>query len=293
MAEHAVESLLSILPAASLSAFLVTYLASKAGFFRPLSAADYPRTPDFGDFAFVFLTYLLFQALLFPLIVKSVVSLYSRAWVDPGEFSGHDLIWINCIGQWATIPCLAIFCKLFKPEILTCVSRNDTARTPGDRLYNLLLGAATWVISYPVVFVLNLILAEVTEFFFHSPEVDQVAVKILKMTFNDPVLLAFSFGAIVLVAPVVEEFMFRGVLQPWIRSKVGPLLGIMITSTAFSGIHFSSSQGIYNLELLPALFLLSCYLGYLYERQRSLWAPVGLHMTFNLVSAVMLINQGS
>lgn len=293
MAESALEDPLNILSTAGLLTFLVTCIAMKAGFYRSLPAANYSRTPTFGDLLFVFLAYLTFHIVLFPLGVYLGLSLYmQRLMIPPLRISEDTQMWINCLSLWISIPVLVYFCRLLQPTALQCVRESDSVETKKEWVYNLSLGAITWLICYPVVFFLNLILSGVLGFFFHSPETDQVAVKLLKMTFSDPLMLAFYLFAIVLIVPIVEEFIFRGIFQRWLSSKMGPWFGIIISSLGFSALHYSSSQGIYNLELLPSLYVLSCYLGFLYERQRSLWAPIGLHMTFNLVSASMLIYQG-
>lgn len=293
MAESVLEDPLSIFSTASLLTFLVTFIAVKAGFYRSLSAAIYPRIPSFVNVLFVFLAYLTFHLLLFPFGVYLGLSLYAQAWVSPPwNISEDTQMWINCLSLWMSIPILWFLCRIFQPSALQCVIGSDTVETKNEWVYNLSLGSLTWLICYPIVFLLNLILSEVLEIFFHPPETDQVAVKLLKMTFSDPSQLAFYLLAIVLIVPIVEEFLFRGILQRWLSSKVGAWPGILIASLGFAALHYSSSQGLYNLELLPSLYLLSCYLGFLYERQRSLWAPIGLHMTFNLISATMLIFQG-
>lgn len=294
MAESVLEDPLSIFSTASLLTFLVTFIAVKAGFYRSLSAPDYRSIPTFGNLLFVFLAYLTFHMILFPIGVYLALSVYSQTWITlPWNISEETQMWINGLSLWMSIPVLWLLCRVFQPSALKSVIKNDTVETVKEWAYNISLGVVTWLVCYPVVFLINLILAEVLENFFNPPQTDQVAVKLLKMTFNDPAQLAFYMFAIVLIVPVVEEFIFRGIFQRWLSPKLGPWVGVIISSLGFSALHYSSSQGIYNLELLPSLFVLSCYLGYLYERQRSLWAPIGLHMTFNLISASMLIYQGT
>lgn len=293
MTESVLEEQLTILVSASSLALAVTFIAIRAGFYRSLSVRNYSRTPTFGDLLFVLLAYLTFQLVLLPLGFYLGLSLYSGAWLSPPwNISEETQMWINCLSLWLSVPILWCFCRLFQPTALKCVTASDTVETKSEWIYNFSFGAVTWLVCYPIVFLLNFILSEMLEFFFHPPEIDQVAVKLLKMTFSNPLQQAFYLSAIILIVPIVEEFIFRGILQRWLSAKIGPWLGIICASVGFAGMHFASSQGIYNLELLPSLFVLSCYLGFLYERQRSLWAPIGLHTTFNLISASMLIYQG-
>lgn len=79
----------------------------------------------------------------------------------------------------------------------------------------------------------------------------------------------------VFIAPVVEELLFRGLLQSAIRSFVKrPWSGIILVSLVFATIH-------QNAEHWPALFVLGVGLGYAYERSGSLLRPILIHAMFN------------
>lgn len=289
MAESVLENSAALLPFVGVLTLVVTYMAVKAGFYRPLSAASYSRTPTFGDVLFVFSLYLTYST-LFPFALYFALLILQK--VFPGMHSENANLWVACLNLWLTLPVASYLCHEMKPSALRSVMESDTSKTKNDVWYNLSVGAITWFICYPGVILLTLFLSGVLEALFHPPETDQVAVKFLKKTFNDPTLSACFLSGVVFAVPMIEEFLFRGILQRYLIPKMGLLAGILMTSVGFSGMHYSATQGMYNLELLPALFVLSCYLGYLYERQRSLWAPIGLHMTFNLISSMMLIFKG-
>ena len=80
-----------------------------------------------------------------------------------------------------------------------------------------------------------------------------------------------------LVVPVFEELLFRGFFQTSLRSLSGsPWVGIVLTSVFFSILHPPTH--------IPALFFLSCGLGYAYERSGSLLRPTLMHIFFNGLS---------
>lgn len=86
----------------------------------------------------------------------------------------------------------------------------------------------------------------------------------------------------VLVAPVVEELIFRGVILHKMR-KVIPFLGANISQAAIFGIcHLNIVQGLYA-------FGIGLILGYVAKKFKTIFAPMVLHMTLNatgfLVSA--------
>ncbi|MEG0037325.1 MAG: CPBP family intramembrane glutamic endopeptidase [Victivallaceae bacterium] len=92
----------------------------------------------------------------------------------------------------------------------------------------------------------------------------------------------------VLVIPFTEELLFRGFLQSWLRKK-GRTFAIITTSLIFAGLHFSPSQADGNFILIPSLFLVSLFLGLVYEKEKNLLAPYLLHALFNLSHALMII----
>lgn len=86
------------------------------------------------------------------------------------------------------------------------------------------------------------------------------------------VLLAFLA---VVVAPLVEEMIFRGLFQTMFRSYLErPWLAIVLTSTLFAAVHANGTHW-------PALFVLSIGLGYAYEKSGSLFRSIFMHAMFN------------
>jgi membrane protease YdiL (CAAX protease family) len=114
---------------------------------------------------------------------------------------------------------------------------------------------------------------------------------------SGPVTRWMLIGGAVLVAPVIEELLFRGLFQTllvWafnraarrrgageeLASHAGRLSGaagrwmaIGITSVVFAGIHDKWS--------VPPIFVLALCLGFAYERTGSLWVTMSIHALFN------------
>jgi membrane protease YdiL (CAAX protease family) len=85
----------------------------------------------------------------------------------------------------------------------------------------------------------------------------------------------------VVVAPIQEEMLFRGLVQTTIRSYVNrPWFAIAATSAMFAAIHYP------YVEHMPALFILAMGLGYSYEKSGSLWQPIFMHALFNGTAVV-------
>lgn len=91
------------------------------------------------------------------------------------------------------------------------------------------------------------------------------------------------FVAAVVVAPVMEELVFRVILQSSLIRWCGPEIGITVTAILFAAVHgFPDSLG-----LLPLAFIL----GYVYHQRRSFISVVLLHALFNAFNIALLVLQ--
>lgn len=89
----------------------------------------------------------------------------------------------------------------------------------------------------------------------------------------------------VVIAPVLEEALFRGLIQTVIRSFiVRPWTSILISSALFASIHANAGHW-------PALFVLSMCMGYAYEKSGSLFRPIFIHSLFNGITIIAVLNQ--
>jgi len=88
--------------------------------------------------------------------------------------------------------------------------------------------------------------------------------------------LVLSVILVVIVAPLVEEMLFRGVLLSALGSYFGAGVALVGQAVLFAAYHFSAWM------FVPMLLLgLAC--GYLTQHRGSLWPAVVLHALFNAV----------
>ena len=85
----------------------------------------------------------------------------------------------------------------------------------------------------------------------------------------------------IVVAPLGEEILFRGVLYPWIKRIGYPRLALWITALVFAAIHF-------NLAAFVPLVFLAVVLVALYEYTGNLLASIMTHMLFNAANFIAL-----
>ncbi len=89
----------------------------------------------------------------------------------------------------------------------------------------------------------------------------------------------------VVIAPVLEEMLFRGLFQTAIRSFFSkPWLSVVISSVLFAAFHQPGHW--------PALFVLAVCLGYSYEKSGSLFRPIFIHSLFNATAVIAALYSG-
>ncbi|MGI9647546.1 MAG: CPBP family intramembrane glutamic endopeptidase [Acidimicrobiia bacterium] len=93
--------------------------------------------------------------------------------------------------------------------------------------------------------------------------------------------------AIAVLAPILEEMLFRGVLQDALKVRMSVTGAVWITGIVFGLVHLTDPAA---LALVPALIVLGIVLGLVREHgSGSLSRPILMHMGFNAVTAVGLI----
>ncbi|MEM9216272.1 MAG: CPBP family intramembrane glutamic endopeptidase [Cyanobacteria bacterium P01_F01_bin.150] len=75
-----------------------------------------------------------------------------------------------------------------------------------------------------------------------------------------------------IVAPLVEEFTFRGLFWHYWSARRSIQTGLLLTALLFASLHPQNFVG---------MFVFSLVLSLLYLRTRSLWVPIGIHAIYN------------
>lgn len=91
---------------------------------------------------------------------------------------------------------------------------------------------------------------------------------------------------LVVMTPIIEELIFRGLLYGSLKKGTSILVAAFITSALFAAGHLSeSSSGPLYIAGIDT-FVLSAVLIYLREKTGSLWASIGLHALKNAIAFV-------
>ncbi len=98
---------------------------------------------------------------------------------------------------------------------------------------------------------------------------------------------AYAIGAFaILVAPVMEEMIFRGILFAIFESQVGLRFAILITAILFGGLHVPEYWGAWNHMFL--IFLVGLVFSLARGRSGSLAPSVFLHVGYNASMMIIL-----
>lgn len=156
--------------------------------------------------------------------------------------------------------------------IIIVARRRGSWREIGFRappLLPLLLTPVIFLAEMIAIAVINLTILQVTGAF-DNPQRD---------LFTDPsgfswlnFGLALVAGAI--IAPIVEELVFRGLLYQWLRARTNVVTAVILSGAIFGAIHGIPIA-------FPALFLVGMVLAATFEYSRSLWVPIALHFLQN------------
>jgi membrane protease YdiL (CAAX protease family) len=102
------------------------------------------------------------------------------------------------------------------------------------------------------------------------PQQDTLLEAYARMPWGTPTILVIA----AVVAPLLEEFFFRGWVQRRLEQRFAPARAILLTALLFSAAHF-------ELFGFPTRLLFGLVAGYLAWSTRSIWPGVILHGFYN------------
>ncbi|MFW6076800.1 MAG: CPBP family intramembrane glutamic endopeptidase [Hyphomicrobiales bacterium] len=163
---------------------------------------------------------------------------------------------------------------------------------------SLMLRSARWrlwqyavfaVVTVGFLVLLQQVLFHVTDLFGIAPEDPSGDLERLRQYFNldNPASVVLMGLLAVVLAPLAEEFVFRGFLfGAFQKSRLGVVGSAILLSVAWSVTHWG-----YSSQNLVALFGLGLLFAYIVWRTGSLWPAIVGHAANNLVAVVALLGH--
>lgn len=145
--------------------------------------------------------------------------------------------------------------------------KSDELRFISEKKFNILMASVVFVVGMGMW----------TNYFSEMAELPDNMKEVFAMMMSNP----FGVVSIVVLAPIVEELLFRGAIQGYLMRKYGnPYWCIVLSSLIFSIVHANPAQ-------IPFAFVLGMALGWMYYLTGSLVPSVLMHFVNN-GSAVLL-----
>ena len=208
--------------------------------------------------------------------VMSALILALIAWLLLTPIAGIKIsIWIALIiGEGALIIPALLYVRSRRYDFRTTFRLN---KPPGGTLLSALIIAIS---LQPLIDEFDRLLSRILPLPSFVDEHLQGAYESLKV--DSVASFALMAIGVVIIAGIVEEGLFRGVLQKSFESEKSPLKAVIISSTVFSIVHFSPQ--------IVQIFSLGALLGYIAFRADSIYPSIVLHIVNNAI-AVTFINM--
>lgn len=176
---------------------------------------------------------------------------------------------------------LAIRWKLLKSENLC------------PRVRDLWIGVAALALSYPLMHLTSLAANTVYTLTGGAPDspLQHGTLELLATGDRASVWWWAIVAGAVLGAPILEEVVFRGFLQPAIRAMAGPWAAILISGALFTMLHIprGPDSGGATWLAIPTLAVLAIALGIARERSGRLGVPIVMHIAFNALNVALAL----
>ena len=190
----------------------------------------------------------------------------------------RGMVLVNGGGYLGGLLALGFLVSLFRPLLGTLGRRPRFGDIPRA------LGA--YVIAHPLIWLIGWLSTLLAQALAGPEAIDPLAHETLQALRDAPMGVWWVLTGVIAVvaAPVLEELIYRGMVQNGLMRLSGsPGLAIGGSALVFSLMHYSSVAP----HALPTLFALGVAFGMAYNRTRCLAVPIVMHATFNAINLAM------
>lgn len=240
--------------------------------------------------------------LVIPSLLRSQMGPASRPASQPAPLPDTQVIGLTLAMQLLPLAGLGVFYAIAGPANLLRLGLGV-----GDWRRTALWGFAGALLLIPQIIWLSMALERLYRYLEFEHPLKHALLLLFRNTHSPWVKLGVIVGATI-GAPLFEELVFRGHVQTllgrvfrvqWMSSRAASPTPVPdLSPRADAVIRWLAVIGASLLFTLvhepwswPAIFVLSLWLGYAYERTGSLYVPILMHMLFNGVSIVIAIAQ--
>jgi uncharacterized protein len=199
--------------------------------------------------------------------------------------SGTDQLIADLAVDGAFLVALLVWFRARQPDWPTVLG----VPPRGSRAREIAWGAAAGVVLYPTIAIgVGLLLQFVFDLF--SPTPVEAPAQLPEGLSRGGEILAVILA--VLVAPVVEELFFRGVVFRSIRDRYGFPIGAIVSAVVFGLVHYVPAPWRDAALLQTAMVFTGLALAWIYERRGTIVASMAAHMAFNTIGIWIILRSG-
>lgn len=96
-------------------------------------------------------------------------------------------------------------------------------------------------------------------------------------------MISIAFISAAIISPIYEEIFYRGFIYRWLRTRIGLIGAILLSSTIFTVAHIPT----YN--AMPVNFFGGIIFAFAYERSGSIWPGVLIHGITNGLMVLLAV----
>jgi len=205
----------------------------------------------------------------------------TSSWENPGEVS-----MVSLVLQTALMPLCGLVAVIF------LAARNGTTirRAFGIGIHrprvSLRLAMYAYLAAIPPVIAAGVVYMRILTLI-GSPLTPQPVVDLLADTDAPLTAMTYLAGTAVIIAPIFEEIIFRGIALPILLRRFPPLVAICLVSLLFAALHFHTPS-------FAALFTISSAFSIAYIWTGSLTVSIYMHAIFNAANiGILVLTRGS
>lgn len=177
----------------------------------------------------------------------------------------------NLIGNEASMLIVYLF-AFGIPALVLYFFRKRRVKLKSPNLHN-----QNKIILFAVLGTISLLFGMIFPIAYSIPLPESIKIYFSSMAGQGGVL---SLVLVVIVAPIIEEFIFRGVILNGLLKKYTPLISILISSALFAIVHLNPWQ------FVPAL-IAGIFIGWVFYKTKNLFLAIIIHASNNLINSLM------
>ncbi|MFZ4773150.1 MAG: CPBP family intramembrane glutamic endopeptidase [Chlamydiia bacterium] len=189
-------------------------------------------------------------------------------------------------------PCILLlaYFAIKERDTFAYILKDKSTLPPTTYLKDALMGATIFIVAFPLLSFFQSFVEWILVSYFNMEVPKQFFIDFIKQIRTNIPLVIFTFTLVCIIVPLYEEFLYRANIQNWLRNYLPPFWAIFCTSLLFSISHFFTVDTIQGKCLIiSSIFIASMYLGFAYERQRSLISSFTFHALINTLTFVQAL----